>query len=1173
MDRRRATLRGRFGSPGRPLRQCGPWWAGLGLLIAVFAAEPVRAQDEVRNFKMPILMVETGGHHARVRSLLWQDNFTLLSGGEDKVVKVWDFHEDPRLARSIRPMIWRGPAGIIYAMAVSPRPDAQGQSFLAVAGYGIEARRGDITVFRVPGLVRTPTGEIAARMFPPPQGQPQAIGHVDAVTCLAFDPAGKVLASGGGGGDRTIILWDVPGFRPRSVLRGHTGGIRTIAFSPDGSRLASGGADGSLRIWDVATGTPREFRPGNANQPNPINTLAYSPEGQWIVIGLEAPGRLYRFQAQDVAQLPAVQLPTGADQGPVECLAFHPDARVPRLAVSIKSDRAEVPDAMRMSCDVEIRDMPGGNVVQPRRRVPGLVYALAFSPDGRRLAYAGGPAQAIQVVDPAAPDRPPREIRGAGSTPFDLRFSEDGKVIGFTRESFDPANLPASYEGFDLERREPLSVARNDLPQGAIREYQGWSLRRSNNPLELVAVHANGQARTFAIDQRLERQAWSSTFIPGTPAHPGATVAIGTEAGVSVYRLDTGARTRVYAGHSSPVVSLAPSPDGRWLASSSLDQTVLLYPLEGCDVRPPLGATFRPGPGGAWTVEAVERRSLAAAMGLLPADVLVQVGIAGGTDGIKYYNTAAEIDDFFVRVLPMREPFLFTIGIRARRTMPIPTIGFVTFEAVLPTSRRNNPALALFLGRDREWVLWTPQGYYDTSIEGDARFLGWHINPPFRTSRPTDFVPIGTFADAMNRRDVLDRLWRTGVLDQAAIAPVPAPAQAPAPAGVRPPTVVAVEDQPPRIVFAPIPGGVQLPAPGVLWVVDRPDVRVSLRISASGKSEIGRRRIILDERPMPRDPNIGPVGEFNEEVPLTGLISNRRVRLAVEATNVAGGQRTETLDLVYRPPARPAGPAALKLQAPPAPRLYLLAIGCDRFAGLPPVDFAGNDAKALADWLANHLTSADGTRAEAHWAQMLASPKASVQSITEACDQLHGLVEKKQVQKHDIVAVVIASHLLASKDGALIAASDTVASNPPSPAFAASDLCEILGQLTDYGCRVVVFLDGVHKLEEPLKSEIKPFVRDLQRNRRVITFIASKEGPSGVDRTRRNGLFALGVMQVFQGADLAGSRKDRSAPYTLDQFRTALQNEVLNLSARRQQAACYIPTEVSERTFFASPRD
>src|SRR6516162_3022993 len=101
----------------------GPWIAALVLLSMGIGREGLvglaMAQDEVRNFKKPILVVETGGHHARVRSLIWQDDFTLLSGGEDKVVKVWDFHEGARLTRSIRPPVWRGAAGTIYAMAVT----------------------------------------------------------------------------------------------------------------------------------------------------------------------------------------------------------------------------------------------------------------------------------------------------------------------------------------------------------------------------------------------------------------------------------------------------------------------------------------------------------------------------------------------------------------------------------------------------------------------------------------------------------------------------------------------------------------------------------------------------------------------------------------------------------------------------------------------------------------------------------------------------------------------------------------------------------------------------------------------------------------------------------------------------------------------------------------------
>ncbi len=83
----------------------------FGLGCVVLTARTARSQDEVKNFRKPILMVETGGHHAPVRSLIWQNGSTLLSGGEDKVVKVWDFQTGPRLVRSLRPPIWRGPRG------------------------------------------------------------------------------------------------------------------------------------------------------------------------------------------------------------------------------------------------------------------------------------------------------------------------------------------------------------------------------------------------------------------------------------------------------------------------------------------------------------------------------------------------------------------------------------------------------------------------------------------------------------------------------------------------------------------------------------------------------------------------------------------------------------------------------------------------------------------------------------------------------------------------------------------------------------------------------------------------------------------------------------------------------------------------------------------------------
>lgn len=1145
-----------------------PWISALVLVLLGIGTQgpivgPAAAQDEVKNYKKPILTVETGGHHGRVRSLLWQDASTLLGGGEDKVVKVWDFQIGPRLARSLRPPIWRGPAGTIYAMAMT-RPDAQGQSFVAVGGYGVESRRGDLTIFRVPGIERgprgegqIPSGEVVARLLSPSEGQPNQIGHRNSVLSLAFDPAGGILASGGK--DTTVILWDVPAFRPRPVLAGHTGDVLTLAFSPNGQRLATGSADGSLRLWDVATGRQVDIQAGNPGLPVPINTLAFSPDGQSIVVGREN-GDLYRFNAPNLTQVPPVKLPTLGTQGPVEFLTYSPDGR--RLAVSLKSDRADTLDPMTIASDVEIRAMPAGDAVR-RWRVPGLVHALAFAPGNDRLAYAGGPAQSLFVQDLANLNAPPQELKGQGSTPFDLGFTADSRVIGFSRDRFDPANPPPIYEAFDLARRKAQNVSGIQL-QHAIKVLNGWTLTGSILNYRLEAVNQDGRRWRCDLSPETERNWWSYTMIPPGPGHARPVVAVGCESGVVLYDLETGRRTRMFAGHSGPVVAVVPSPDGRWLGSSSLDQTIMIYPLAGCDIRPGFGARFQQRQTDrAWIVSSVEGRGFADGMGLRPGDVVVRAGITAGQGPPTFYDSITM--EGFVRRVDELRPGLDQVAIWVRRVGHFPSLGMLEVALPpLPSTKRNNAALTLMLGADKEWVVWMPQGFYDTSIEGDSRFLGWHVNADFRLPRPTDFVPIGTYARTMLQPRVLERLWQTADPGEALALASPA-------AGIPAPSVQAYDQRPPRITFASIEGGIRLPAPGVVWLVRVPNLRLGVDIRAEGSSRISSRRAVFDEQAKEFPPLPGPEDHTTLDLPLD-LAPNRRVRLAVEAVNESGNKRTETIDMVYVPP--PDKPAPQETRS----RLVVLGVGVDRSlnnAILPRVEFADKDAFELAAFVSDHLISPDGSRT---WQDtpkdrnLLTAKLASANSIEQALDSLGERVRTRNLQKGDIVVLVLAAHVLEIEGTSMIAAADT---NPggkpvPHPVISARQVSERLGELADYGCRVVLFLDGVH---EPapvgFESGIKAWVRDLRRERRVITFVASREGPGGVDVPSQHGLFALGILQVFQQVVAAG--KAQNQPLTLEEFATAIRQMVLDLSGRRQEAFGYIPSGVPPQILFARP--
>ena len=103
-------------------------------------------------------------------------------------------------------------------------------------------------------MIVTASSDYSARIWDVPSLRLKAalLGHDDDVDMAVFSPDDRFVATCAL--DHAIRIFDLAG-RCLKVLRGHTGNILSVAWNGDGRRLASSGVDGTVREWDVATGT------------------------------------------------------------------------------------------------------------------------------------------------------------------------------------------------------------------------------------------------------------------------------------------------------------------------------------------------------------------------------------------------------------------------------------------------------------------------------------------------------------------------------------------------------------------------------------------------------------------------------------------------------------------------------------------------------------------------------------------------------------------------------------------------------------------------------------------------------------------------------------------------------------------------------------------------------
>lgn len=179
-------------------------------------------------------------------------------------------------------------------------------------------------------------------------------------------------------GASSVIRWDVGKLRQVKAYR-HDRYVHCVALAPDGKRFVTSCRDGKIRLWDVEK--DKEL----SSFPLPRGRipwgLAWSPDGKRLLSG-------------DLAAMPK------GDEKDSVVRVWSLEGNEARLEKTYDADLGDTPQAMAWSPDgksiayadyppsgnVVVRDVASGRKRAEWRFLKNPVYSLAFAPDSRHLA-------------------------------------------------------------------------------------------------------------------------------------------------------------------------------------------------------------------------------------------------------------------------------------------------------------------------------------------------------------------------------------------------------------------------------------------------------------------------------------------------------------------------------------------------------------------------------------------------------------------------------------------------------------------------------------------------------------------------------------------------------------------------------------------------------------------
>ena len=379
-------------------------------------------------------------------------------------------------------------------------------------------------------------------------------GHAGGSHNTAYSPDGRFLAVACGPlhteNHGSAKIWDVAAGRLLRTLEGHSKTAWGVAYSPDGRRVASASFDHKVKIWDPGTGQEALTLHGHAN--NAIE-VAFSPDG-WKLATASEDGTIRIWDASPITEPPPREVRTFTGHtDEVRAVAFSPDGRT----IASAGD-----DSI-----VRLWDAASGRSVRLLRGHAHPIRGLTYSPDGRRVASAD-PDQTIRIWDAET-----------GSALLALHGNDAGIIMAI---AYSPDGLKLATVGgtsgdiWDATTGKRLKT----LPE---HDWMIYCLAYSRDGRWIATGSRDGAVKvsetsTGRLIRTLNEKAGRTSAVAFSP-DDGYLVAAGADGSIKVWGTENWTGPDTFPAHADAALGVAFSPDGRRLASSGADQIIKVWDL------------------------------------------------------------------------------------------------------------------------------------------------------------------------------------------------------------------------------------------------------------------------------------------------------------------------------------------------------------------------------------------------------------------------------------------------------------------------------------------------------------------------------------------------------------------------------------------------------------------